>query len=79
LKLKWQVDKNLDEQLQIMQKILTLNEEDTIEFIDWYNNNRTRKGIEDIYGILEPGRNRHTKTQEPSSVFLGSRDKEEIR
>jgi hypothetical protein len=79
LKLKWQVDKNLNEHLEIMEKILILNEKDAIEFIGWYNNNRTRKGIEEIYGILESGRNGHTKTQESSTVFLGCCDKEEIR
>jgi hypothetical protein len=79
LKLKWQIDKNLDEQLEIIQKILTLNEKDAIEFIHWYNNNKTRKGIEEIYGVLESRANRHRETQEPSAIFMEQREQEEVR
>jgi glutamyl-tRNA reductase len=48
LKLKWIIEKNLNEQLDIIQKILSLSEEESSEFIDWYNSNQTRKPIEDI-------------------------------
>jgi glutamyl-tRNA reductase len=74
LVLKWAVEKNLNEHLDIIQKILSLNEEEASEFTDWYNNNRTRKAIEDIYGAVESRAIRHTKTEKLSTLFMGHPD-----
>ena len=74
LVLKWAVEKNLNEHLDIIQKILSLNEEEASEFSDWYNNNRARKAIEDIYGAVESRAIRHTKTEKLSTLFMGYPD-----
>jgi glutamyl-tRNA reductase len=71
LELKWIIEKNLNEQLDIIQKILSLSEEESSEFIDWYNSNQTRKAIEDIYGAVESRTMGHTKTKKSGIVFLG--------
>ena len=74
LVLKWAVEKNLNEHLDIIQRILSLNEEEASEFSDWYNNNRTRKAIEDIYGAVESRAIRHTKTEKLGTLFMGRSD-----
>lgn len=73
---EWQVERNLDEQLDIIQKLVSLQEQDAAEFIDWYNNNKIRKVIEEIYGRMEVRRVGHSEAEELSNVFLGSADKE---
>jgi glutamyl-tRNA reductase len=71
LELKWIIEKNLNEQLDIIQKILSLSEEESSEFIDWYNSNQTRKAIEDICGAVESRTMGHTKAKKSGIVFLG--------
>jgi len=74
LALKWAVEKNLNEHLDIIQRILSLSEEEASEFSDWYNNHRTRKEIEDIYGAVESRAIRHTKTEKLGTLFMGYSD-----
>jgi hypothetical protein len=49
------VSENLSAQLKIIERIIKLDEKDAQAFRDWYNNNKTRRGIEEVYGIVGVG------------------------
>ena len=46
------VSQNLNAQLKIIEIIIKLDEKDAQAFRDWYNNNKTRTGIEEVYAIV---------------------------
>jgi len=46
------VSENLNAQLKIIERIVKLDEKDAQAFRDWYNNNKTRKGIQEVYAIV---------------------------
>jgi hypothetical protein len=49
------VSENLSGQLKIIERIVKLDGKDAQAFRDWYNNNKTRKGIEEVYAIVGVG------------------------
>lgn len=53
--LKSLVSESLNSQLEIIGRIASLDEKDAKSFIEWYNNNKTRKGIEEVYAIVGIG------------------------
>ena len=46
------VSENLNAQLKIIERTVKLDEKDARAFRDWYNNNKTGRGIEEVYAIV---------------------------